>query len=228
MWRHPPTARPGDPVSVLRVAIVEDQPLFRQLLTSLVASAATFVVHASVSSLTEARARIDPRQIDVALLDIGLPDGSGIDYGRELRRERPRLGIVLLSAVDRMDTLLDLPAAQHAGWSYLSKTSSLSARDLMLTLRAAAEGRSVLDRDLVARRRARTNTRLAALSPRQSHVLSLLAEGHTNAAIARELDVSPRSVENHVYAIYSTLGISRDDDRNARVLAARIYLAETR
>lgn len=214
-------------MSQIRVAIVEDQPLYRELVHNLIASAPGFSVTAAVGSLAAARASVDPEQIDVALLDLGLPDGTGLELGHELRTRNPRIGIVLLSAVDRMDSLLDIASEKQGGWSYLSKNASLSARELLLALRASAGGRTVLDRSILEKRMARSLSRLAALSSRQLHVLRLLAEGLTNASIAHELALSPRSVENHVYAIYTELSINRDDERNARVLATRAYLAET-
>lgn len=209
----------------LRIALVEDQPLYRDMLAGLLRAVPDFDLVAAVSSAAEAADF--PRDLDVALLDITLPDGDGLQLGRTLQRARPDLSIVLLSAVDRLTALLEIPEDQRRRWSYLSKTSALSATSLLSAIRASAAGRSVLDRELVERRRARPRGRLAALSARQFEVLSLLAEGLTNTAIARRLELADRSVDNHVNAVYGALGLGGDAERNPRVSAVRIFLEES-
>ena len=212
----------------VRVAIVEDQPLYRQMLQSLLQTVPGFAVAAAAGSVAEAGELIDPLALDVALLDLHLPDGNGLDLGRALQQQNPSLGVMLLSSDDHMHVLLDLPESQHQRWSYLSKTASLSAQALVAAVRATAQGRPVLDRSLVERRNARANGRLAALSSRQQQILALLAEGLTNAAIAERLDLAHRSVENHVNAVYAALGLTGSAEHNPRVRAVRMFLAESR
>ncbi|MDR6199246.1 DNA-binding NarL/FixJ family response regulator [Microbacterium sp. SORGH_AS428] len=209
----------------LRIALVEDQPLYRDMLVGLLRAVPDFDLVVAAGSAAETADF--PRDLDVALLDITLPDGDGIEVGRRLQERQSSLSIVLLSAVDRLNTLLDVPEEQRRRWSYLSKTSALSAPSLVSALRASAGGRSVLDRELVERRRARPRGRLAALSTRQFEVLTLLAEGLTNTAIARRLNLADRSVDNHVNAVYSALGLGGDAERNPRVSAVRIFLEES-
>ncbi|MDQ1204416.1 LuxR C-terminal-related transcriptional regulator [Microbacterium sp. SORGH_AS_0862] len=209
----------------LRIALVEDQPLYRDMLVGLLRAVPDFDLVVAAGSAAETAGF--PRDLDVALLDITLPDGDGIEVGRRLQERQSSLSIVLLSAVDRLNTLLDVPEEQRRRWSYLSKTSALSAPSLVSALRASAGGRSVLDRELVERRRARPRGRLAALSTRQFEVLTLLAEGLTNTAIARRLNLADRSVDNHVNAVYSALGLGGDAERNPRVSAVRIFLEES-
>lgn len=209
----------------LRIALVEDQPLYRDMLVGLLRAVPDFDLVVAAGSAAETADF--PRDLDVALLDITLPDGDGIEVGRRLQERQSSLSVVLLSAVDRLNTLLDVPEEQRRRWSYLSKTSALSAPSLVSALRASAGGRSVLDRELVERRRARPRGRLAALSTRQFEVLTLLAEGLTNTAIARRLNLADRSVDNHVNAVYSALGLGGDAERNPRVSAVRIFLEES-
>ncbi|QCQ15250.1 response regulator [Microbacterium sp. RG1] len=209
----------------LRIALVEDQPLYRDMLVGLLRAVPDFDLVVAAGSAAETAAF--PRDLDIALLDITLPDGDGIEVGRRLQERQSSLSIVLLSAVDRLNTLLDVPEEQRRRWSYLSKTSALSAPSLVSALRASAGGRSVLDRELVERRRARPRGRLAGLSTRQFEVLTLLAEGLTNTAIARRLSLADRSVDNHVNAVYSALGLGGDAERNPRVSAVRIFLEES-
>lgn len=211
----------------LRVALVEDQPLFRAMLERTVADTADMEVVASLATMTEARERISPGTADVVVLDIELPDGNGIALGVLLRRAQPRLGVLLLSAHDAMDLLLDLPRDVAHGWGYLSKTSSTSESTLLHAIRAAAAGHTVLDPALLQRARPRAGTAVAQLTQRQYEVLRLVAQGLSNAGIAERLGITEKSVQNHLNAVYGTLGIDADPTRNPRVSAALRLLEET-
>jgi len=215
-------------VRSLRLAVAEDQPLYREMLVSLLGSVPGMAVVASASGAGEAAASFEARALDVALLDVNLGDGDGIALGRRLRAVNPRLGVVLLSATDAMDALLTVPPGELRGWSYLSKTSSLSAPALLSALAATAAGRTVLDPALVARRAPRRDTALDRLSERQAEVLRLLAEGLSNAGVADRLGLSRRSVDNHVNAIYGALGLRSDGAHNPRVAAVLRFLEESR
>lgn len=215
---------PAEPV---RVAVVEDQPLFRSMLEHTLAGTPGLRVVASVGTVTEALQRVTPENVDVAVLDIDLPDGNGIALGVTLRRRHPRLGILLLSAHDAMDLLLDLPGDVAVGWSYLSKTSGTSEEVLVAAVRAAAVGETVLDPALLARMAPRAGSDVARLTDRQYEVLRLLAQGLSNAGIGERLGITEKSVQNHVNAIYATLGIDVDPQRNPRVSAALRLLEET-
>ncbi len=217
----------GGARGAIRVAVVEDQPLFRQMIAALLSAAGKFDLVGAWPDAASAREALSGRKLDVALLDYRLPDGDGITLGRWLRAEQPGIGIVLLSATDNMNALLDLADAELRGWSYLSKTSSLSSRGLLTALEATAQGRTVLDPALSERRSPRRGSGLDALSPRQFEVLELVAEGLTNTAIAHRLGIADRSVDNHVSTIYQALAISADGERNPRVEAVRRFLTET-
>lgn len=211
----------------LRVAVVDDQPLYRAMLTSLLRTVPGVRSVVEASSVAEARERLGPADLDVAIVDIELGDGDGIELGRELRRVNPGLAIVLLSAVDGMHRFLRLERAEARGWSYLSKSSSLSVPALLTAVRATVDGRTVLDPALVAARTARRNSPVASLSRRQYEVLTGLASGFTNAAIAEQLGIAVRSVDNHVNALYSSLGLRADGSRNPRVEATLLFLEHT-
>lgn len=211
--------------AALRIAILEDQALFREMLQHLL-RAFPGVQVVSASSVRQAIAEWNPAQLDVALLDFELPDGTGIDAGRALQAVNPRLGVILLSAVDRVQIMLELSEQEQTSWSYLSKNSSTSSASLIRAIRASAEGRSVIDSTVIARREPRVCTRISSLSPRQLDVLKLLAEGLTNQAIAEHFGLSINSVNNHVNAVYAGLGLS-DAMLNPRVSAVRIYLEES-
>ncbi|KZX19883.1 response regulator transcription factor [Rathayibacter tanaceti] len=214
-------------VQDLRLAVVDDQPLYRHMLTSMLRSVAGVRSVAEAGSAAEARSTLRPAKLDVAILDIELGDGDGIELGRRLRSTAPELGIVLLSAVDAMHRFLRLDRSEARGWSYLSKSSSLSAPALLAAVRATAAGRTVLDPALVAARTARRDSPVAGLSPRQYEVLAGLASGLTNAAIGERLGIAVRSVDNHVNAVYAALGVRSDGQRNPRVDATLHFLEHT-
>ncbi|GAB2568986.1 response regulator [Leucobacter ruminantium] len=209
----------------LRIGLLEDQPLFREMLQHLLGSVPGLRV-SPAADCAQALTGWNARELDVVLLDVELPDGSGLDVGRELQRTNPELGIVLLSAIDRSRVLLELDESERARWSYLSKRSSTSASTLVRALRATAAGRCVVDPSVIAGKGARAGSRLASLSERQRQVLDLLAEGLTNQAIATQLGIALNSVSNHVNAIYAQLDIDREQ-LNPRVAAVRILLEES-
>ena len=215
------------PAHPLRVALVEDQPLFRSMLERTIDDAPDLEVVVAVGTVTEAREALRPGVADVVVLDLELPDGNGIAHGVTLRRAQPDLGVLLLSAHAAMGLLLDLPRDVAHGWCYLSKNSGTSERTLLHALRAAAAGETVLDRALLDRVTPRAGSAVARLTHRQYEVLRLLAQGLSNAGIAERLEITEKSVQNHVYAIYATLGIDAEPSRNPRVSAALRLLEET-
>lgn len=218
------TGTEGAPI---RVGIVEDQPLFRSMLEVTLGTVPGLEVVAAVPNVAQARRLLQPGVVDVAVLDIDLPDGNGIALGVTLRRSQPGLGILLLSAHDAMDLLLDLPPDVKHGWSYLSKTSSTSSDALVAAIRSTAEGRTTLDPALLERMEPRAGSSVAGLTDRQYEVLRLLAQGLSNAGIGESLGITEKSVQNHINAIYAGLGIDADPSRNPRVTAALRLLEET-
>lgn len=211
----------------VRVIVVEDQALFRSMLGDLIRHEEGLDLVGMCANVAEARSLAASSDVDVMLLDVDLPDGNGFALGRSLRAARPALGIVLLSGHDVMDLLLALPDGEQAGWSYLSKISSTSRATLVRALRASARGSSMLDPALLARMMPRRETALAALTPRQLHALRLLGEGLSNAAIARDMGISPHSVDNLLNGVYAVLGVRNDDTVNSRVAAALLLLRDT-
>jgi len=211
----------------LRVAVVEDQPLYRDMLVSLLTAEPGVDVVAVASGAVAARELIIPGGVDVAILDVELGDGNGVGLGLSLRARDAALGIVLLSSHDVMTLLLDLPEDMSSGWSYLSKTSSTTMATLMHALRETAAGGTVLDPGLVDRARPRSGSAIAGLSARQYQVVQLVAQGLTNTAIAERLELSPRSVENHLNTIYAALDLEPNGSRNPRVAAVLQFIEES-
>lgn len=209
----------------IRVAIVEDHDLYRELLTTSLAATEGITVVGAFSGVAEAKERLKPGEVDVAILDIELGDGNGVALGVNLRRADPDLGIILLSARNMVELLLGLPEDVRRGWSYLSKTSVTSLATLVATIRATDEGETVLDPALVARSFARRGTPVSTLTNRQFEILRMVARGMANQSIADELGIANNSVVNHLSAIYASLNIP--EGQNARVSAVLEFLNDT-
>lgn len=210
----------------IRVGIVEDQPLFRSMLELALGSEPGLRVVAAAGSVAAAGRLLRPGSIDVVVMDIDLPDGNGISLGVTMRRAQPDLAVLLLSALDAMDLLLDLPKDVAAGWSYLSKTSSINSNTLVDAVRASARGETTLDPALLDRMTPRAGSAVARLTDRQYAVLRLLAQGLSNAGIGDRLQITEKSIQNHINAIYSELRIDAGPARNPRVSAALRLIEE--
>jgi DNA-binding NarL/FixJ family response regulator len=219
----------GEAASVARVALVEDESLFRDLLRVSLAQESSLAVVASYADPVTALAEIPDLAIDVVILDIDLGTTmTGVELGVRLRRCVPSIGIMLLSNHADPQLLSSLPNDVAGGWSYLLKRSVTNVETLRRAIEGAAMGLLLFDPELTRRTRPKRTGPLNALSPRQLEVLGLIAEGHSNAAIAAQLTLSERSVENHVSRIYTTLGVDATDrSAHARVVAVRRYLDGT-
>lgn len=207
------------------MAIVEDQPLFRDLLASGLSDYSDLDVVLTVGTVQEAWAQIPVSNIDVAILDVELLDGNGIGLGASLKRQQPELGIVTLSMLDMLEPFLSIDASIRSGWSYLLKTSANNLDTVVSAIRQVVVGASMIDAELAMRSRPRSGSAISGLTQRQFEVLRLVARGDSNEAIASELGIAENSVVNHLTAIYASLGIM--DGKNARVSATLEFLANT-
>ncbi len=210
---------------MVRVAVVEDQPLYRDMIVTLLRAQEGVDVVLVADGASSARAEFQPGTIDVAVLDVHLSDGNGLALGVSLCRKDPNLGVLLLSSHDVMELLLDLPEDVRAGWSYLSKNSTTSVDVLMRAIQSTARGITVIDPALAEGAFPRAGSSLSVLSDRQYEVLRHVASGLTNEGIGEKLGISSRSVENHINAIYASLGLPRE--RNQRVSAVLRFIEET-
>jgi DNA-binding NarL/FixJ family response regulator len=217
---------PGRPI---RTVIAEDEGLFRDLLRVALAQEPSIEVVGAFptgESAVEGAPALAP---DVAILDIELGGPlNGIQVGRLLRRQFPRLGVILLTNHQDPQFLASVPKDSVAGWSYLLKKSVGDLGTLRRTIEGAAAGLVVLDPTLVKNMRPRAGGAIADLTPRQREILGLLAQGYTNAAIAERLVVTERTVENQTRLLYQQLGIEREQSGlHPRVTAVLHYLQES-
>jgi DNA-binding NarL/FixJ family response regulator len=169
--------------------------------------------------------------VDVVILDIRMPPTyttEGIELAHRIRVDHPGTGIVVLSQHADPEYALELLQDGSNGLAYLLKERLGDADRLLQAIEEVRSGGSMLDPKIVSAlleaQRRRNASRLAGLTPRELEVLQRMASGKGNAAIARELSISDRSVEKHSNAIFRKLGLSEELDLNRRVAAVLFYL----
>ncbi|MCW2810101.1 MAG: response regulator transcription factor [Friedmanniella sp.] len=204
-----PPARPR-----VRVFLLDDHEVARRGLADLIGSTHDLVVVGEASSCAEALRAIPALVPDVALLDVRLPDGNGIDVCREIRSDHPGIGCLILTSYDDDRALAAAVVAGAAG--YLGKQVHGSA--LLDALRRVGRGQSLLSQ-AVTRRLLQTlsaphDRRGGAfvssdLTGRERQVLGLIADGLSNRQIAAALDLAEKTVKNYVSAILTKLGLER-------------------
>jgi len=211
----------------IRVIVADDDVLLREGLASLLARS-NFDVIAQAGDGEELLALTREHRPDLVLVDIRMPPThttEGLDAARAIRAELPDVGILVLSAHVEVEHAMELLASgDHSG--YLLKSRVTDVDNFLENVQRVAEGGSVVDPTLVrelldARRR---EDPLGELTPREREVLELMAEGRSNAGIARQLWVTEGTVEKHVRAVLSKLPLAESSEDHRRVLAVLTYL----
>lgn len=214
----------------MRVVIGEDEALLREGLT-LVLRQGGFDVQASAHDGTELLRYTRQHAPDLVVTDIRMPPGhtdEGLRAALQIRAHLPRIAIVVLSQYLQRRYALELLANPTAGTGYLLKQRIADIPTFCADLHRVCAGGTVLDPEVVNLMLTRARTHrdgLTRLTPRQHQVLALMAEGRSNAYIARTLVITERAVVQHVSRIYDELGLSPSDDDHRRVLAVTRYLA---
>jgi len=211
----------------LRLVLAEDDVLLREGLASLLDRSGFEVAGQAgdAARLLELVAELAP---ELVVVDIRMPPthtAEGLEAARQIRREHPDIGILVLSAHVEVEHAMELLASCR-GIGYLLKTRVTDVEELVDTLQRIARGGSVVDPALVAELVAarRRDDPLAALSAREREVLALMAEGRSNAGIARRLWVTEGTVEKHVRSILTKLTLPETPDDHRRVLAVLTFL----
>jgi DNA-binding NarL/FixJ family response regulator len=212
----------------LRVVIAEDSGLLREGLARLLADADMEVV-AKVGDGPGLISAAEQHRPDIAVVDVRMPPGyrdEGLKAAIEIRRCVPDLTVLVLSQYVEERYGAELLEAGTAGVGYLLKDRVADVSDFVAAVRDVALGGTVLDPEVVSQllSRRRRDQRLGALTPREREVLSLMAEGRSNHAIARALYVTEGAVEKHIKNIFGKLGLAQTDDDHRRVLAVLTYL----
>ena len=209
-----------DPITVF---LVDDHELVRRGVAEMLEADPGIRVVGEAGTVEQGRGRILATSPDVALLDVRLPDGSGIDLCRDLHGEAPHVRCVMLTGYDDDEAMYSAVIADAAG--YVLK--DIRGSGLVDVVKKVAAGRSALDPGLVkaVRNRLRSgpggDPRLASLNPREREVLTLIADGLTNRQIGTRLSLTEKTVKNYVSSLLSKLGLQ------SRTQAAVLHL-ETR
>ena len=212
----------------MRTLIAEDSVLLREGLARLLEDAGHEVV-AKVGDGEGLLRAVAEEQPDVAVVDVRMPPthtDEGVRAALVLRSQWPDVGLLVLSQYVEERYATDLLARDARGVGYLLKDRVADVDDFLEALTRVGSGGTVLDPEVVAQLlvRSRRASPLAGLTPRESEVLALMAEGRSNAAIAVQLVVTEGAVEKHVRSIFTRLDLPPDQADHRRVLAVLRYL----
>jgi DNA-binding NarL/FixJ family response regulator len=195
----------------LRVFLLDDHEVVRTGLRSLLEANEGFEVVGEAATAAEALSRIPPTRPDVAILDVRLPDGSGVEVCREVRSSHPEIACLMLTSYADDEALFASIMAGAAG--YVLK--QVGGDDLVESIRRAGSGQSLLDPVLTQRVLDRINTgpaedpRLASLSPQERRILELITDGRTNRQIGETMFLAEKTVKNYVSNLLAKLGMER-------------------
>ena len=209
------------------MVVADDDALLREGIAALLEDAGHEVV-GRVASAPDLLLKVRSYAPDVAIVDVRMPPGEG-DAGllaaAEIRRDHPAVSVLVLSQHLEPAYMLELVGQDASGVGYLLKDRVRDVAEFIDAVERVAGGGTAFDpgvvNSLVAGRR---RSLLDELSERERSVLSLIAEGRSNRAIARQLYLSPRAIERHVQAIFQKLGLADSEDDNRRVLAVLALL----
>jgi DNA-binding NarL/FixJ family response regulator len=211
----------------MRVVLAEDDVLLREGLASLL-DRSGFQVVGQAGDASRLLTLVRDTLPELVVVDIRMPPthtSEGLEAARVIRQQHPQVAIVVLSAHAEVEHAMELLASGRR-IGYLLKSRVVDVDEFLDTLGRVARGGSVVDpalvQELVAARR--RDDPLAVLSAREREVLGLMAEGRSNAGIARRLWVTEGTVEKHVRAILTKLGLAETDDDHRRVLAVLTFL----
>ncbi len=213
---------------MIKIMIVEDEGLFRDMLKISLGALSNLEVVEAVSdgnAAVEAASRVKP---DVILMDIELgSEPNGIAAGRAIKEDHPDMGIVILSSHRERQYISLITVEEASGWSYLLKQSVSDAGSLVRAIEGAASGLVVMDPAVVNSMKPRKGSLTAGLTPRQQEVLTIMAQGYNNAAIAEKLILGTKSVENYINGIYQELSLGHNGPLHPRVQAVLSYLRDS-
>jgi DNA-binding NarL/FixJ family response regulator len=211
-----------------RIVLADDAVLLREALSAALAVAG-FEVVGQAGDVPELMRLVAQERPDVAVLDVRMPPThttEGLEAARQIRAAYPRVAILVLSQYVETRYAVDLLRQDPSGVGYLLKDRVTRVADLADAVRRVAAGGSVIDPEVVARLlgRQRGHSALDELTPREREILGLMAEGRSNQAIADRIVVELKTVEGHVRAIFSKLGLEPAAEDHRRVLAVLAYL----
>jgi DNA-binding NarL/FixJ family response regulator len=204
-----------------RVFLLDDHEIVRRGLRELLEQQGDFEVAGEAGTAAEALARIPPTRPDVALLDVRLPDGDGVEVCRDIRSAHPEIHCLMLTSFADDEALFSAIMAGASG--YLLK--QVKGTDLVDAIRRVGNGESLLDPAMTSRVLERLRApapadELSALTEQERRVLDLVAEGLTNRQIGERMFLAEKTVKNYVSNLLAKLGMSRRSE--AAAFAARL------
>ncbi len=202
-----------DPTRPLRLLVVDDHEVVREGLVALLDRRPGFQVVAQAGSVQEAVAQARLQRPDIVVMDVRLPDGSGVEACREIRAELPETRVIMLTSFPDDEAVLSAIVAGASG--YLLKQTR--ARDPVAALEAIGRGESLLDPAVTERvlervrriAKGEATDELSVLTTQEQKILLLVAEGKTNKEIAADVFLSDKTVKNYVSSILSKLNLER-------------------
>lgn len=190
---------------ITRVMIIDDHEIVRRGIAEIIDRDDALEVVAEAGSVADAVRRADLVRPDVALVDLQLPDGTGIDILKQLAVSHPEILPIVLTSFDDDEALAEsLEAGAHA---YVLKT--VRGAEITDVIKAVAAGRILLDERTITRRRADHDDPTADLTPSERKVLELIGDGLSNREIGEKLGVAEKTVKNHITSLLSKMGLQR-------------------
>lgn len=213
----PPQAKDHQPI---RVFLLDDHELVRIGLMAMIDAEPDLKVVGQASSATEALEQIETTQPTVAVLDIRLADGNGIEVCREIRSAHPDVRCLILTSFDSDQAVVDSAMAGAVGFA----VKQLSGPSIIETIRRVGEGETLLDQGTIRMAIRRISESevgaLNRLTPQETRIFDLIGEGCTNRQIAEEMFLAEKTVKNYVSNVLAKLGMGRRTE--AAALAARV------
>ena len=212
----------------VRVVVADDAVLLREGIAALLTDAG-FEVVGQAGTADDLLLKVRSYKPDVAVVDIRMPPtqtDEGLQAAKEIRERHPETAVLVLSQYVEAGYALELLQESAEGVGYLLKDRVSDVTEFAAAVRRVADGGSALDPSVVSQLvgRRRGDDPLGGLTPRETEVLGLMAEGLSNAAIAARMVVTERAVEKHVTSIFAKLRLPADEQDHRRVLAVLAYL----
>lgn len=205
----------------IKVFLLDDHEVVRRGLADVLEATGEFTIVGEAGTAEQALNRMHGLEVDVAVLDVRLPDGNGVEVCREIRSQFPSVRCLMLTSFSDDEALVD--AAMAGAQGYVLK--QLRSTDIVSAVRDIAAGKSLLDEQMVKRaferlRRESGEDRLTVLTEQERRIFDLIGEGMSNRQIAETLFLAEKTVKNYVSNLLAKLGMSRRTE--AAALAARL------